>query len=1110
MSTEQQARLRFLEEAETYFEQIEKVILNLNASEQRTQDLDVAMRAAHSVKGTAAMMDYTVLSHVAHHMEDYFKILRARNLALETDVETLLLQGLDSLREVRQRLYDERPVGEEWQTIYVEPIFDQLRQHLGELTLEDEDRILSAEDEVDVSVLVFTNGLEEYLDQLEAKRSSLSGESLRQELLAGANQLLEYGLMAEVDAFVSLCTMVLEYGAMVQAPDLERFAEQVIQTWKRSYSLVALGRMDQIPDTLPNVEAIAILPTADPGPQAHEGALQPQWDEGDPLGAVAHNDLSLDLARLEWAEDVAAFDTADVDAAVDAGVDPVEEEAIASDLSVSADDINNLQAQLAQLDLAEFSINEDDEEMDLADLDAADLEVIDLDNATLDDGALDESLNPPIGVPDVPRPDVYGAAAAAIRGTESPISPQLGTATPDYEVREQPQSALSRLFPALGAVSSTQPSTPMSRPLSETTVRVPVEQLQAINQLLGTLVLDHNAIALQFEQLQTFAQLLRRRVSSIETFNNQLRKWYDYSSATGLLSSASPNADTTQPSEGAQSTLLSASRLDTAGAPTETVFDALEMDQYSTLHLLAQENIESIVKLKEVSADIDLGVQAIDQVAGRLNYTSRSLQEQFNRAQMRPFEDIVGRFPRVIRDLSATHGKKVNLVIKGESTLFERYALEILTDPLIHLLRNAFDHGIEDPALRQAHGKPAEGTIQLKAMGRGNLAVITISDDGKGIDVDKIRDRVRQYGIPEDQIQQMSRKELLELIFEPGFTTTDKVTDLSGRGVGMDVVRSNLQEIKGNIQVDTQPGEGTTFTITIPLSLSLLRVMFLEHNSLVFALAAEDVKAMFPFDPEQLTTVQSQDYVPWDEIPIPLIRLERHWRFSSGVKAASMAGQPMIEHPLVVVVGDEERAYGLLLKRFWREQDVVIRSPSTPLPLSQEFSGTTVLGDGRVVPLMDPLRLREWVLESPTENPDDAESPPVLLDDHADAQSQIPTVLVVDDSVHARQYLALSLEKAGYVVEQAKDGSEAVDLLTAGLPVQAVICDVEMPRLDGYGVLDAVRQQPDLQSLPIMMLTSRSSEKHRKLAMNLGASAYFSKPYNEQELLQTLATLMDV
>ena len=354
-------------------------------------------------------------------------------------------------------------------------------------------------------------------------------------------------------------------------------------------------------------------------------------------------------------------------------------------------------------------------------------------------------------------------------------------------------------------------------------VKVSAQQLKKINALASKLILERNAAILRLNQLHSYLALTKERIRTLDKSSNQIRKIYDWASLEGMLprvSQSNPDLTTAispwQPSNPSPQEVKEEAQTST--------FDSLEMDRYSDLHLLFQEQIETIFQLREVTTDIDLGLQEMSQVIRNFSYTTKELQQNITRSQMRPFSDIIGRFPRFIRDLSIQHNKQVNLKITGETTLIDRQVLEQLGDPLNHLLRNAFDHGIEEPEVRIAQGKSSEGTIWLRAMQRGNKTIIILEDDGKGIDLQKIRDRLCQMGLPKDQVEQMPSEDLLEAIFEPGFSTAEQVTELSGRGVGMDVVRSNLQEVRGDIKVETTPGKGTKFIITVPLSLLILRV----------------------------------------------------------------------------------------------------------------------------------------------------------------------------------------------------------------------------------------------------------------------------------------------
>jgi two-component system, chemotaxis family, sensor histidine kinase and response regulator PixL len=1021
MDTEQQVRLNFLEEAEEYFEQLESILLNLAMADDRTQQLDAALRAAHSIKGSAGMMGFMPLSQVAHRLEDSFKILRARQIPIDTELETWLLQGIDCLRAVKQCHYDGVAVDEGWMRERATPIFDRLHERLGDVTENDENTILAANEDVDITIVMFTSGVEGALDEFETRRPTLSGEPLRQGLLQATNKMLEFGLIGAIEPFIQLCTAIQIEASTAALDRIGNIADEALELWQRSSALVALSRLEQLPSGL-EWSVASVSSPGDSAPVAAAPVTMP---------AINTDDLSSLMASLNALDGMNSLVVEPTLPAMEIAVETIAEPITQTPI-VTSEAIATVE-EVAPLNF------------DLSDL------------AQLQDAIANLNLL------DLPAPTAITTPVAIVTPVEIPVP-----VAPALE-RQKPKAA------------------------PEATIRVPVEQLRQINMLFSTLILDRNSVNLRLGQFEALLTLLRQRMNHLEGFNLELRRWYDKASMEDLVS---PTGNSVNPA------------LTPDATPLESGFDALEMDQYSELHLLAQEQMETIVKLQEVISDINLTHQDMQQANNSLNLTSRNLQTRITRTQMRPFEDIVGRFPRVMRDYAIKYDKQVNLTIEGEHTLFERYALDVLADPINHLLRNAFDHGIESTEVRQAAGKSNEGTITIRASQRGNRAIVTMSDDGGGINLDKIRQKVRQYGIPEAQIREFSEAKLLDMIFDAGFSTADKVTELSGRGVGMDVVKSNLKKVQGDITVSTALGKGTTFTIGIPLSLSIFRVMLLESNGFTFAVSLDVVKEILP----QTAIAPKRDgTITWQGQDIPLHNPEPLWQFAPGTKQNELSGNPMINHPLVIVIGDGDRVYGLPVKRFWAEQEVAIRPLASPIPLPLGFSGVTTLGDGRIVPLLDPIALLDAHQIAVTR------AAAIAAADTSDTPAEITppthpnnpvTILVVDDSIHARRYLALSLEKAGYTVEQARDGREAVDQLLGGLQVQAVICDVEMPRLDGYGVLSEIKTRPEFRTLPIAMLTSRSNEKHRKLAMNLGATAYFSKPYNEQELLQTLATLI--
>ncbi len=1014
MDTEQQIRLNFLDEAEEYFDLIESNLLGLANTVIDPQKIDLMLRSAHSVKGSAAMMHFNTLSQVAHRLEDFFKILRVRyaSSSVETEVETLLLQSLDYLRQIRDLNRQELNRGDsefdaQAVTDYAaqaELVFEKLREYLGDLQASDENALLSQNDDVDPALIMFEEGVDDILDRFENQLSQLGLAELAQELAMTAKELMAFGTMANLEPFTELCQSIQQQAVTLSQTQIQPLADRALKSWRRSHALVLRGRIEKLPSQLEDVDVVKT--------------------EEHPIATLENPDSSVESDVLSTLEALENLDFSEV----------------------TADFDQTIAAELKGDDLTEDNFFEDD---------------FDLENLTELKAAFD------VEIPEV-----------AISETSSEIS-----------IAKDREQSIKREGNPINEPQSISEQTDKS---FEKMVRVPSAQLRQFNNLFEELILERNSINLRLQQLENITSLMRQRMHQIELSNDNLKQWYDRASIEGFLPS------TEQPLR------------DSTGSAKNTTdgFDALEMDRYSDVHLICQEQIETIVQLQEVTTDIELGLQDMNQAVRNFNHTTKLLQGNVTRTQMVPFSEIVKRFPRVIRDLNLQFDKKVQLKIEGENTLIDRSVIETLSDPLIHLLRNAFDHGIEDSATRIAAGKTAEGTITIKAANQGTQTVITLSDDGGGISLDKIRDGIRAMEIPEEYIERMSDPEILDSIFEPGFSTAKQVTELSGRGVGMDVVRTNLREIRGDVQVDTELGKGTSFTLRIPFSLSILRVAIAEKSGILFAIPAYSIRELLPLQSEQVTIFENRKQVAWNEENIPLVQIEKTLVFRRPHNSLNLTGNPTIDRTTALIVESNSGFTGIEISRFWGEQEATIRPIESPLPLPPGVVSSMVFGDGKVIPLIDPAQLVEACLKR-----DFTQQEPEIKLSAKDPQSLVlevssQTILVVDDSINVRRYLSLTLEKSGYQVEQAKDGQEAVDKLLNGLSVQAVICDIEMPRLDGYGVLEELKDRAEFQNLPIIMLTSRSNEKHRKLAMNLGASAYFSKPYNERELLQKLVEIL--
>jgi chemosensory pili system protein ChpA (sensor histidine kinase/response regulator) len=648
----------------------------------------------------------------------------------------------------------------------------------------------------------------------------------------------------------------------------------------------------------------------------------------------------------------------------------------------------------------------------------------------------------------------------------------------------------------------------------DATIRVPLRHLETLSDRFGELNAERSGLRMQLKRMRDLVQLLNTRMHGLEQSNAQLRDAYDRVATSSEPFIPINAVMATEPSTSIKGNIkgdrfTNQDSSSTTFLPYASRFDLLEMDSYSELHVLSREIMDSVVQLQEVSSDLETALTDTEGTERELGRASRQMQTAIEQARMRMLSEVLGRFPRLLRDLSLTHGKQVELIVRGSSTLVERSVLEVLEDPLLHLIRNAFDHGIETPEYRIAQGKSPKGKIEIAAGYRGNQTVITVSDDGNGINFTKLRDRALQMGLSESDLDGSSEAELLELIFEAGFSTADRVTELSGRGVGMDVVRSNLNVIGGSVRVETESGQGTTFVLTVPVSLSIARVLLFESNGLQMAILTSAVEEILLIKDTSIYTVANQEVLDWQGYSVPLLKLGDRLHFSRPQFQIETENRPIVDEPLMLVVTRNNVPFGLQVERYWGEQEVTIRGLQSQIPMPTGFMGCAILGGGKLVPLVDIDSLLTWSIA-------DIDAPPsktlTLPSERGDRRV---TVLIVDDSINVRRFLAMTLEKSGYRVEQAKDGLEAMEKLRKlqtspkSSRVKAVICDIEMPRLDGFGFLVQSRGDDSCKNIPVMMLTSRSGAKHRDLAMRLGASAYFAKPFKDNELLQTLSQLVN-
>ena len=1005
-------QMQFLEEASDYLNTIEGVLLEIDTSNRiDLEKINAALRAAHSIKGGAAMMGFRSLSDLAHRLEDSFKVLKTRKSSLEVDtqLQSLLLSGVDWLRQIVELHSEGHDLEEQWLASFCYPVFEELHERLGDPTPEDASSMLSPEDGQDIVPLLFETEVEGCLQRLESVVADTEQPCLKEEVSIMAAELAGLGEMLQLQAFSSYCESV-QYHLEVAPPEqIAEIANAALTGWRRSQALVLTSQIESLPTQL------------ELGETESEQAVLPVELEQDSTQSLEIQEIQEEIQQV---------------------------------------------AEEAELEL----LGEKEEDWLVDDVITADFEALEAAFAQESaDSEFDEvEVHTPASTQEIP--------------------------TTDYQtfVERKPE-------PVAASKSESV----------ENTVRVPSKQLEEINDLFGELIIQRNGLNLQMERLRKLVRNLGQRVQVLERENQHLRTAYDkISTQTTVKSTIQTLALVPGDVEDIDSNHSYNSENINDG------FDALEMDRYNELNLLSQEVMETIVMVQEVTTDVQLSLDDTDNISRKLNKTSKQLQRKLTQVRMRPLSDLTDRFPRALRDLCVEYGKNAQLKIEGGNILIERSILEALNDPLMHLLRNAFDHGIENPETRKQQGKSEQGLIEIKAANRSNRTIITMRDDGNGISLDKIRHRAIGMGLDESLINQASDEEILSLIFEPGFTTSDEVTTLSGRGVGMDVVRNNLKQVRGDIKVDTEAGIGTTFTLSMPFTLSVSRVLLVENSRMLLAFPTDVVEEIFLLDEEQVFPVGGGEVLNWQGKTLPLIGLGEYLQFNCPrYDNPDLETPPAINAMSVLIVKNDNQLVAIKIDRCWGEMEVAIRRVEGDIPLPDGFNNCTILGDGRVVALVNVGELLYWIAtnERTAQNnqlPSTRLKTAFLNQTEEQAVEHVSkgkgTILIVDDSINVRRFLALTLEKGGYLVEQAKDGQDALEKLQSGLSVQAVICDIEMPRVDGYGFLGRVKSNNDFKNIPVAMLTSRSSDKHRQLAMQLGAKAYFSKPYNEQELLRTL------
>jgi chemosensory pili system protein ChpA (sensor histidine kinase/response regulator) len=533
--------------------------------------------------------------------------------------------------------------------------------------------------------------------------------------------------------------------------------------------------------------------------------------------------------------------------------------------------------------------------------------------------------------------------------------------------------------------------------------------------------------------------------------------------------------------------------------PGEQEFDPLEFDRYTRFQELTRGLAEGVNDVSTVQQSLLRNIDDADAALLAQARLSREVQQQLFSIRTVPFGSLSERLYRILRQVAKELDKRANLEIRGTQVELDRSVLEKLVGPLEHLLRNALDHGIERRAERVKAGKPETGEIALNVRQQGNEIAIEISDDGAGLDFARIRDRARTQGLIAGDSEPTEAR-LTECIFEPGFSTASKVTQISGRGVGMDVVRSEIAALGGRVDVTTTRGKGATFTMYLPLTLAVAQTVLVRAGGRLWALPAPMVEQVQQIKDKDLINLYLTREVVWQSRKYPFFYLPR-------LLGNAGYNPETLRYNSVVLLKSGQNVTAVHVDEMLGNQEVVVKNIGPQLARVSGVAGATVLGTGEVVLIINPVQLAQRA-EGEVEAPMVVKTPQAArAAAAAAAASGPPLVMIVDDSLTVRKITSRLLTREGFEVITAKDGLDALQLLGERVP-DAMLLDIEMPRMDGFELAKTMKADTRVAHIPIIMITSRTAEKHRARARELGIEAYLGKPYQEEELLKQLRSVL--
>lgn len=624
--------------------------------------------------------------------------------------------------------------------------------------------------------------------------------------------------------------------------------------------------------------------------------------------------------------------------------------------------------------------------------------------------------------------------------------------------------------------------------IKKAVVRVGLDRLDELVKLVGETIISRNALEQRLAQIESQLAEMSRNTRRLKNIASRIENDYEINNfrrAGNQANSFSPNNLSAQTSSDYN-----------FADPAKHGFDSLEFDRYTEFHQLTRELAETASDAADINSSLEDLTGTVEIVLSRQRRATEEVQERLMRLRMVRLDTLAARLERTVRVTAEQENKLADFELAGGETELDTQVLDSLAEPLLHLLRNSIAHGIETPAARAALGKTERGSIRFSVAHEGTHVVFTITDDGRGLDFNALRQKaVENNFLAAAEAAALSDDETAALAFLPGLSTAEKISEVSGRGVGMDAVRESIERQQGTIGIKSKPGAGTTVTIRLPMSLAVTRALLVKSAGSMFAVPVAAIRELTETTGEDFEETATGRILNFNGKPY------RHFSLNRLLDLPELIERESERLPTVILNSDENDV-ALTFDRTLDTREIVIKPFDSLLRRVRGLLGATILGDGSVVPILDLFGL---INRSPKPMASDerlaAEKPAVV-------KSERLSVMIVDDSTSVRRVMANLIAKTGWRAIAAKDGIEALEMLQNSQKMPDVILsDVEMPRMDGYEFVAALAQQNRLRQIPVVMITSRAGEKHRRKALEMGVAEYITKPYQDTDLLETIKRL---